>query len=86
MLTNLSLKSALSVSGTRGSLGIQREALVSKSVTALIWIRLAISQLSQKYRAYQALAIHERRDICTNAGKERRPDQVLEQVWFPGVH
>jgi uncharacterized protein (DUF2235 family) len=48
-------------------------------------------QLSTKVRyAYHALSIHERRSSFAPTLWEKQsdapPEQVLEQVWFPGVH
>jgi hypothetical protein len=48
-------------------------------------------QLSSKViHAYHALSIHERRSTFVPTLWEKKPDapetQILEQVWFPGVH
>jgi hypothetical protein len=79
---------------TVGSLGIPSGTLRLVS-HILQWFgydwRFHDPQLSTKVkRAYHAVSIHERRSTFVPTLWEKQPDappdQVLEQVWFPGVH
>src|SRR6478672_5495346 len=80
---------------TVGSLGIPGRALRLLSLFLRIigrdW-RFHDPQLSSKVKhAYHALSIHERRStfvptLWEQQEKEETKNQVLEQVWFPGVH
>jgi len=79
---------------TVGSLGIPTGKLKLLSLLFHLfrydW-RFHDPQLSTKVKhAYHALSIHERRGTFVPTLWEKQPDapaeQVLEQVWFPGVH
>src|SRR5947209_4095516 len=79
---------------TVGSLGIPGRSLRLLSLLFRLfgydW-QFHDPQLSTKVRhAYHALSIHERRSTFVPTLWEKQPDapseQVLEQVWFPGVH
>lgn len=80
---------------TVGSLGIPTGTL--RLLSLLLRLRgydwqFHDPQLSSKVKhAYHALAIHERRGtfvptLWEKQEKDSTKDQVLEQVWFPGVH
>ena len=80
---------------TVGSLGIPGRTLRLLSLLLRIigydW-RFHDPQLSSKVKhAHHALSIHERRStfvptLWEQQEKEETKNQVLEQVWFPGVH
>ena len=80
---------------TVGSLGIPGRSLRLLSLLLHLfgydW-RFHDPQLSKIVKnAYHALSIHERRStfvptLWEKQEKEETKDQVLEQVWFPGVH
>jgi type VI secretion system (T6SS) phospholipase Tle1-like effector len=79
---------------TVGSLGIPSGSLrllgLLFNLFGYDW-RFHDPQLSTKVKhAYHALSIHERRSTFVPTLWEKQqdapPDQVLEQMWFPGVH
>jgi hypothetical protein len=79
---------------TVGSLGIPSGTLRLVSLVLKLfgydW-RFHDPQLSTKVKhAYHAVSIHERRSTFVPTLWEKQPaapaDQILEQVWFPGVH